>query len=428
MLARRILVVEDSPTQAERIRLVLEGEGYQVEIANNGLKALEQIRNGPFDLILSDIVMPEMDGYALCEEVKSDPQTKWLPFVFLTERRSVADIIKGLELGGDNFIPKPFEDQYLLQRLRRIFENLELRSQGYSEMRVTLRVADREVVITPDKQQMVELLFSNYEELCQLNARLNDYAKNLQIEVQQRTQQLREAEAKYRMLVEHIAAVTYLAAINAMEHMLYISPQVEPLLGFTVDQWLTTPNLWANQLHPEDRERVLAEYTQGIATQMGFSSEFRMLAQDRREVWIRAEAHVIMDDTGRSKYMQGIMLDITAGKRAAEELQRQRDTLYQAEKIGTMGQLLAGVAHELNNPLAVVSAYTELLRSQMPSGPLAEQVEKVYQAAQRCVRIVKNFLALARQHPPSVYRCNSIISSTRPSRCSPTDCGWMAWR
>jgi DNA-binding response OmpR family regulator len=155
----------------------------------------------------------------------------------------VVDIIKGLEMGGDNFIPKPFEDDYLLQRLRRIFEHLEVRSQGYREIHVTLRVGDREVIITLDEQQMVELLFSNYEELCQLNTRLDDHAKSHETEVQLRTQQLREAEAKYRMLVEHIPAVTYLAALNPGEHMLYISPQVEPLLGFTVYQWLTVPNL-----------------------------------------------------------------------------------------------------------------------------------------------------------------------------------------
>jgi CheY-like chemotaxis protein len=93
MMTRRILVVEDNPTQREHIRLLLEGAGYRVDVAPNGRKALEQVHAIPFDLILSDIGMPEMDGYALCQELKSDPQTKWLPFIFLAERQSALDII-----------------------------------------------------------------------------------------------------------------------------------------------------------------------------------------------------------------------------------------------------------------------------------------------------------------------------------------------
>jgi PAS domain S-box-containing protein len=400
MIARRILVVEDSQTQAAHIQLLLEGKGYRVDVVSNGRKALEQVHAAPFDLILADIVMPEMDGYALCQALKSDPQTKWTPFVFLSERGSALDIMKGLALGADNFIPKPFEDDYLVQRIRRIFEHLELRSQGYAEMKVSLRLGDRQVVITPDKQQIVELLFSTYEELCQVNARLGEHSRNLEVEVQSRTHQLREAEAKYRMLVEQLPAVTYIAAPDAMGHLLYVSPQIEPLLGFSVDEWLGDPSLWAKQLHAADQQRIMAEYAHSIADRTGFSTEYRMLARDGRIVWVRTEATVILDDSGHPKFMQGIMFDITDRRRAEEELEQQRKTLYQTEKVATMGQLLAGVAHELNNPLAVVSCYAELLAEQTRGGPLEERVTKVSQAAQRCVRIVKSFLTLARQHPP----------------------------
>jgi PAS domain S-box-containing protein len=400
MMARRILLVEDSQAQAEHIQLLLEEKGYRVDVANNGRKALEQVHAVPFDLILADTIMPEMDGYTLCQALKSDPQTKWMPFVFLSERRSELDIMKGLALGADNFIFKPCEDDHLVQRIHRIFEHLELRSQGYTDMKVSLRLGDRQVVITPDKQQIVELLCSTYEELCQVNARLGEHSSNLEAEVQSRTHQLREAEAKYRMLIEQLPAVTYIAAPDAMGHLLYVSPQIEPLLGFSVDEWLADPNLWTKQLHAADQQRILAEYARSIADRTEFSSEYRMLARDGHEVWVRAEATVIRDETGHPKFMQGIMFDITERKRAEGELAQQREALYQTEKVATMGQLLAGVAHELNNPLAVVSCYAELLGEQTRGGPLAERVAKINQAAQRCVRIVKSFLTLARQHPP----------------------------
>src|SRR3990170_2706251 len=114
-MARRILVVEDSATQAEQLRLLLEGEGYAVEVAADGREGLERVRRAAPDLIISDVVMPEMDGYAFCRAVKSAPATSALPFVLLTERRTALDILRGLEHGADNFITKPFEDAVLLR-------------------------------------------------------------------------------------------------------------------------------------------------------------------------------------------------------------------------------------------------------------------------------------------------------------------------
>lgn len=414
MLARRILVVEDSLDQAEHIRRLLEAEGYQAEVANNGQKALERVHSTPFDLILSDVVMSDMDGYALCQALKSEPQTKWLPFVFLTERKAALDIIKGLAHGADNFIPKPFEDDYLVQRIRRIFEHLELRSQGYRDTEVTLQVDGREVVITPDRQQIVELLLATSEELHQVNARLDAYNKNLEAEVEIRTEQLRQAEVKYRMLVEQLPAVTYIAAANAAGQMHYVSPQIEPLLGFSPAEWLSRPELWAEQLHSADRQRALAEYAHSVANRTGFSTEYRLLRRDGREVWVRSEGTVILDEAGRPQWVQGIMIDVTERKRAEEELQRQREALLRAEKVTTMSQILAGVAHELNNPLAVITSYTELLREMTLGGPLGDRVEKLYRSVQRCARIVKNFFALARQHPTERQKVqiNDIIRET----------------
>jgi two-component system NtrC family sensor kinase len=96
----------------------------------------------------------------------------------------------------------------------------------------------------------------------------------------------------------------------------------------------------------------------------------------------------------------GIARDITERKQAEEQLQRQRDALSQSEKLATMGQLLAGVAHELNNPLSVVMGQAALLRQATRTKRQRERAEKIIQSAERCARIVNNFLALARQRPP----------------------------
>src|SRR3990170_3993210 len=159
-MERRILVVEDSATQAERLRLLLEGEGHRVEVTRTGTEGLQRVRLAPPDLIISGVVMPEMDGYAFCRAVKSAEATRRVPFVLLTERKTAGDILRGLECGADNFITKPFEDEYLVERVRRIFEHLQLREQGQLEVEVTFRVGERPFVISADKQQIFELLFS----------------------------------------------------------------------------------------------------------------------------------------------------------------------------------------------------------------------------------------------------------------------------
>ncbi len=171
-MERKILVVEDSPTQAEHVRLLLEAEGYLVDLAANGLEGLERIRSAPPDLVISDIIMPEMDGYALCQAVKSSEASRRIPFVLLTERKTPLDILKGLERGADNFITKPFQDDYLLERVRRIFEHLEFRKKGQLDVEVAIRASGREILISPDKQQIIELLFASFEEICALNAQL----------------------------------------------------------------------------------------------------------------------------------------------------------------------------------------------------------------------------------------------------------------
>jgi len=194
---RKILVAEDSRTQAERLRLLLEDAGYQVDVAPNGRDGLRRVHANPPDLIISDVMMPEMDGLTFCQAVKSAEATKRIPFVLLTERKTALDILNGLERGADNFITKPFEDDFVLERIRRIFEQLEHRKQGQLEVEVTVVAGSRQILISPDKQQIIELLFSTFEELSRANAQLEeaqravkDYAKGLESKVQERTQTL----------------------------------------------------------------------------------------------------------------------------------------------------------------------------------------------------------------------------------------------
>jgi len=184
-MARRILVAEDSPTQAERVRLLLEAEGYRVEVAPNGREGLRRLQAAPPDLIISDVVMPEMDGFALCRAVKSAEATRRIPFVLLTERHAPADVIQGFEAGADNFIPKPFADAALVERVRRIFEHLDRRTSAGPEPEVTLHVGGRQVVVSAGKAQIVELLLFTLEDLARVNALLQERERDLEVKARE---------------------------------------------------------------------------------------------------------------------------------------------------------------------------------------------------------------------------------------------------
>ncbi len=213
-MARKILVVEDSPTQAERVRLLLEEAGYRVDIAGNGREGLERVQSAAPDLIISDIVMPEMDGYAFCQAVKSAEPTKRIPFVLLTSQNAPEDIIKGLERGADNFITKPFEEDYLLERVQRIFEHLELRKQGPLSTEVTLSVAGRQLTVNADKQQIFELLFSTFDELGRANAALREHERELEA-----ANQGLEREITERKRMEETIRGLYRASLQVQERL-----------------------------------------------------------------------------------------------------------------------------------------------------------------------------------------------------------------
>lgn len=159
-MSKRILIAEDSPTQAQRAKLILESDGYEAILAENGKEGLEKALAELPDLIVSDIVMPEMDGYQMCAEIKGQDATKDIPVVMLTTKGDIMDIIKGLGVGADNFITKPYEGTYLLEQIRKIFDNVALRQKGQLPGEAELANFQGKISLTTDKFQILSLLLS----------------------------------------------------------------------------------------------------------------------------------------------------------------------------------------------------------------------------------------------------------------------------
>lgn len=138
---------------------------------------------------------------------------------------------------------------------------------------------------------------------------------------QKKTEQaLKRSEAQFRTLVEQMPAVTYIAAFDDLSSTLYISPQIEQILGFTPEEFLNPQETWANQIHPEDRERVYEEIRYGKEHRESFYSEYRMLTKDGEIVWISDAANLVLDEQGNPLFLEGFMLDVTERRQAEEAL------------------------------------------------------------------------------------------------------------
>ncbi len=183
------LVVEDSATQAEQLKQILERQGYLVSVAKNGKEALAAMRECRPTIVISDVLMPEMDGYQLCQQIKNDPGLKDIPVLLVTSISDPADVVKGLECGADNFITKPFQEEHLLSRLHFMLLNRELCQTDKMQIGIEILFAGKKYFINSERQQILNLLLSTYET------------------AQQKTLELIKAQDELQTLNEHLEEV-----------------------------------------------------------------------------------------------------------------------------------------------------------------------------------------------------------------------------
>ena len=143
-----------------------------------------------------------------------------------------------------------------------------------------------------------------------------------------RLSRLELTEAQFRSLLSSLPGVAYIynACYDEDIEVLYVSPKIQDLLGFTQDEWLNNATLWSQQLHNDDRVRVLAQYTAACERGEHFSSEYRIMTKAGRTIWLRDEAEITRSEDGSSQLMLGMLVDITEERNAKRTLQKQADS------------------------------------------------------------------------------------------------------
>ncbi len=153
---KRLLVVDDDPNLVLLAKDYLEFRGYEVVAASNGLEALEVMRRLTPDLIICDVMMPEMDGYTFVQTLRSDRATDWIPVIFLSARGQTADRVRGLNAGADAYLVKPFEPEELVAQVEATLKHTErlLQMQG-APVQPAIQL-DRAVELTPTETKVLQ--------------------------------------------------------------------------------------------------------------------------------------------------------------------------------------------------------------------------------------------------------------------------------
>jgi PAS domain S-box-containing protein len=217
----------------------------------------------------------------------------------------------------------------------------------------------------------------------------------------------------YRHLVEGIPAVLYVDANDDRSSNLYTSPQIEPLLGFTVEQWRDDPALWVDRIHEDDRERVLEEHRESLRTGEPFRTEYRLLAADGREVWIRDEAVLVRGAEHDRPFWRGVMTDITRIKRFEGRLRSSLDLLRRTMEDRRQLLLQLEDAHEEerrriatdihDDPIQVMSAAdirAQALARQIEDPELRQEAEELRDVIRSSVERLRHLLFELR--PPAI--------------------------
>lgn len=204
-----VLAVEDSLTQALRLEKILERNGFAVTVKHDGKSALDFLDSHTPDMIISDIVMPVIDGYDLCRRIKTRPHLKDVPLVLLTGLSDTEDVFNALSSGADSFVTKPYTENILIARIQTIIQNKEHRKKLAPEDAIEVFFNGKTHRIPDNPYQIIDLLFSTYENAVQRNSELEQANKEILNTQNQLSKAKILAEAANQAKSEFLASMSH---------------------------------------------------------------------------------------------------------------------------------------------------------------------------------------------------------------------------
>ncbi|MBM3298719.1 MAG: response regulator [Deltaproteobacteria bacterium] len=310
----KILIVEDSLTQAMLLQHLLEQSGYKVSRAASGTEALKLLTEERPALIVSDIVMPEMDGFELTGTIKRDHKLSDIPVILLTSLSDPEDVIRGLEADVDFYITKPYDRDFLLSKVHSIVSNPGATRTGRAQQELEVNLWGKTHFVNVDPERALSFLASTYENAIQINRDLQrEIAERKRIEDELRLtlKRLKEMEA----IIEISPAVAFVRKATDNWPIEFVSDNVLQF-DYESEDLLSGQITYADIIHPDDREYVFSEASRcsGNGDCEEFSLEYRILTGYGDTRWVDDRTFVRRNSKGVVTHLQGIILDVTARK------------------------------------------------------------------------------------------------------------------
>ena len=269
-----ILIVDDNPYNLQVLGEMLRENSYQIALANNGFKALEFTEKNSPDLILLDIMLPNIDGFEICRRLKNKSSTEDIPIIFISAITDTDKKLKAFEVGGVDYITKPFHKKEVLVRV---------------------------------KTQL----------------KLNQTQKRLKEETRKQEKiikQLKASEQKFKQLAENINQIFFIHSSD-FERMIYVNLAYEKVLKRSCNSLYKDSKQWLENIHPQDRERIKKSYQEKIKAEAEFRAEYRIFRGDGELRWLKVRAFPVFNQQGKAYRYAGIAEDITEDKKQEKELE-----------------------------------------------------------------------------------------------------------
>jgi PAS domain S-box-containing protein len=398
---KRVIVVDDSRTQLEMLKYILENEGFEVTSFNNGPEALVALKKQVPDLIITDVIMPGMDGYELCRRIKSTPALSSVPVILLTALSGPEDVIMALQCGASTFVTKPCDAVSLATTIKYLFANRELGSRltGDHEMEVLLH--GRKFTLSPGNLQMLDFLISTYEtaveqgyKLSQSHIALQELNDQLEQKIEERTRELTDAEERFKTMFNE--APLGIALIDSLTgHVYEVNRMFAKIAGRTLEQIANID--WMSITHPDDVHKDLDNMALLNAGKIqGFQMEKRYLHLDGTVVWINMTiAPLKIEDKAHLRHL--CMIEDITERKQTEEMERARKIAEAANRAKT--DFLANMSHELRTPLNSINGFSEVLYDET-FGPLNEKqrqyVNNVLNSGKHLLSLINQILDTAK--------------------------------
>ncbi|MBN2420036.1 MAG: response regulator [Deltaproteobacteria bacterium] len=391
----KTLIVDDREDSRYLLEVLLKGNSHDVETAVNGAEALEKLKIEKIDLIISDILMPVMDGFQLCRQVKSDENLKHIPFIIYTATYTgPQDEAFAVKIGADRFIIKPCEPDLFMEAVQEVMTAAKILNSNSK-------------TIPLHEEEMLKL----YNE--RLVRKLEQKMLQLEKEVKMRQnteEELRKTNSFLDSIFENIPDMIFLKDAGDLRFIRF-NKAGEDILGYSKNELIGKSDY---DLFPKEQADFFTENDRKTISRKEIVDIPEEIVQTRHKGTriMHTKKVPLMDEKGEPLYLLGIAEDITGLKQTEAERNKLNAQLQQAQKLESLGNLAGGIAHDFNNILSVIIGFTEIaLFDVEKDSKVKESLQEVFKASMRAKDLVKQILTFARRSDDEIkpVKVKSIV-------------------